>query len=337
MKQKTETGMKEFLIREVLLHASDTLPVDTEKRLSEIRRDKPSVPVIYVASGSAAIIAGSTAAAAAAKLYVEEMGIRGEVVLTGCHGPAAFEPVMCVHLPGKNKLVFRNITEDKVESLLNGVFHNDMPEEDLVGQSGNLGFEAWHDIPFIDDIPFFRLQKRVVLGNCGCYDPESIEEYIARGGYRVFLKTIRNYTHEEVCDIVERSGLRGRSGGGFNTGLKWKYALNSASDNRYLICNAKESDPGSYADRSVLEGDPHRLIEGICIAAYAIGASSAIIYLKAGSPHPLARLRKALAAAAEYGITGHNILSSGFNLEIVIREEAGAFVCGEETALIASL
>jgi NADH:ubiquinone oxidoreductase subunit F (NADH-binding)/Pyruvate/2-oxoacid:ferredoxin oxidoreductase delta subunit/(2Fe-2S) ferredoxin len=293
--------------------------------------------VIYVASGSAAIIAGSLKSAAAAELYLSEMGIRGRVVKTGCHGPAAFEPMVCVHLPGKNNLIFRNITEDKIESLLNGVFHNDMPEEDLVAQKGTTGFEAWHDIPFMEDIPFFSLQKRVVLGNCGCYDPESIGEYIARGGYRAFLKTIRNYTHEEVCDIVERSGLRGRSGGGFLTGLKWKYALNSSADNRYLICNAKESDPGSYADRSVMEGDPHRLLEGICIASYAIGASNAVIYLKTGSPHPLARLRKALEAARSYGIIGHNILSSGFNLDIVIREEAGAFVCGEETALIGSL
>ena len=337
MKENGENDTREFLVREVLMHASDTLPPATGKRLAEIRRDKPSVPVIYVASGSAAIIAGSLKSAAAAELYLDEMGIRGIVVKTGCHGPAAFEPMVCVHLPGKNNLIFRNITEDKIESLLNGVFHNDMPEEDLVAQKGTTGFEAWHDIPFMEEIPFFRLQKRVVLGNCGCYDPESIEEYIARGGYRTFLKTIRNYTHEEVCDIVERSGLRGRSGGGFITGLKWKYALNSSSDNRYLICNAKESDPGSYADRSVLEGDPHRLIEGICIASYAIGASNAVIYLKTGSPHPLARLRKALEAARNYGIIGHNILSSGFNLDIVVREEAGAFVCGEETALIGSL
>ena len=337
MKENGENDTREFLVREVLMHASDTLPPATGKRLAEIRRDKPSVPVIYVASGSSAIIAGSLKSAAAAELYLDEMGIRGIVVKTGCHGPAAFEPMVCVHLPGKNNLIFRNITEDKIESLLNGVFHNDMPEEDLVAQKGTTGFEAWHDIPFMEEIPFFRLQKRVVLGNCGCYDPESIEEYIARGGYRTFLKTIRNYTHEEVCDIVERSGLRGRSGGGFITGLKWKYALNSSSDNRYLICNAKESDPGSYADRSVLEGDPHRLIEGICIASYAIGASNAVIYLKTGSPHPLARLRKALEAARNFGIIGHNILSSGFNLDIVVREEAGAFVCGEETALIGSL
>ncbi len=337
MKEHTENETRDFLVREVLMHGSDTLPPATEKRLAEIRRDKPSVPVIYVASGSAAIIAGGLKSAAAAELYLSEMGIRGMVIMTGCHGPAVFEPMVCVHLPGKNKLIFRNISEEKIEPLLNGVFHNDMPLEDLVAQAGTTGFEAWHDIPFVEEIPFFKLQKRVVLGNCGCYDPENIEEYIARGGYRAFLKTIRNYTHEEVCDIVERSGLRGRSGGGFITGLKWKYALNSASDNRYLICNAKESDPGSYADRSVLEGDPHRLIEGICIASYAIGASNAIIYLKTGSPHPMARLRKALEAARSCGIIGHNILSSGFNLDIVIREEAGAFVCGEETALIGSL
>jgi NADH:ubiquinone oxidoreductase subunit F (NADH-binding)/ferredoxin len=337
MKGKETNELMTFLTEEVLMHGSDIVPAATAKRLAEIRRDKPSVPVIYVSSGSASIIAGSEQSAAAADLYLKDMGISGLIVRTTCHGPAVFEPMVCIHLPGKNKLIFRNITEDKIEATLNGVFHNDMPEEDLVAQSGSTGFEAWHDIPFIEDIPFYRMQKRVVLDNCGCFDPESIEEYIARGGYRTFLKTIRNYTHLEVCDLIERSGLRGRSGGGFTTGLKWKYALNSPSDNRYLICNAKESDPGSYADRSVLEGDPHRLIEGICIASYAIGASNAVIFLKTGSPHPLARLRKALEAARDYGIIGHNILSSGFNLDIVIREEAGAFVCGEETALIASL
>lgn len=337
MKGIDNSEIRNFLMAEVLRHGSDRLPAATERRLAEIRRDRPSVPVIYVSSGSAAVIAGSRKSAAAAQEYISEMGIKAMVVMTGCHGPAVFEPLICIHLPGKNKLIFRNITEDKIETLLNGVFHNDMPEEDLVGQSGSTGFEAWNGIPFIEEVPWFRLQKRVVLGNCGCYDPESIGEYIARGGYRSFLKTIRNYTHEEVCDIIERSGLRGRSGGGFVTGLKWKYALNSASDNRYMICNAKESDPGAYTDRAVLEGDPHRLIEGICIAAYGIGASNAIIYLKTGSALPLALLKKALADAREYGIIGHNIYSSGYNLDIVIRQEAGAFVCGEETALIGSL
>jgi NADH:ubiquinone oxidoreductase subunit F (NADH-binding)/Pyruvate/2-oxoacid:ferredoxin oxidoreductase delta subunit len=337
MRAGSDNETRDFLLREVLMHRSDTLSEATEKRLAEIRRDKPSQPVIYISSGSAAVIAGSIRSAVAVSQYLEETGTGGSVIMTGCHGPAAFEPMVCIHLPGKNRLIFRNITEEKVEPLLNGVFHNDMPEEDLVAQSGARGFEAWQDIPFQEELPFYKLQKRVVLGNCGCYDPESIEEFIARGGYRSFLKTIRSYTPAEVCDIVERSGLRGRSGGGFVTGLKWKYALNSPSDNRYLICNAKESDPGSYTDRSVLEGDPHRLVEGICISSYAIGASLATVYFKADSPYPLSRLRKAVEAARDYGIIGYNILGSGYNLDIVIREEAGAFVCGEETALIGSL
>ncbi|HPT12880.1 MAG TPA: NADH-ubiquinone oxidoreductase-F iron-sulfur binding region domain-containing protein [Bacteroidales bacterium] len=329
--------IKEFLIEEVLRNESETIPAAAEKRLAEIRRDRPSVPVIYISYGSAALIAGAARTASAIESYVTDMAIKAEVVKVGCHGPSVFEPMICVHIPGKNKLIFRNITEDKAEALLNGVFHSDMPEEDLVAQMGNTGFEAWHGIPFLNDLPYFRLQKRVVLNNCGCYDPERIDEYIARGGYRSYVKTIRNYTFEEVCDIIEKSGLRGRSGGGFLTGLKWKYALNTASDKRYLICNAKESDPGSFADRSIIEGDPHRLIEGVCIASYAISASNAIIFLKAASELSLTRLTSAIEQAREYGLIGHNIFNSGYNLEITIRIEAGAFVCGEETALIASI
>jgi NADH:ubiquinone oxidoreductase subunit F (NADH-binding)/Pyruvate/2-oxoacid:ferredoxin oxidoreductase delta subunit len=329
--------IKEFLIEEVLKNESETIPAAAEKRLAEIRRDRPSVPVIYISSGSAALIAGAARTASAIESYVSDMGIRAEVVRVGCHGPSVFEPMICVHIPGKNKLIFRNITDDKAEALLNGVFHSDMPEEDLVAQMGNTGFEAWHGIPFLNDLPYFRLQKRVVLNNCGCYDPENIVEYISRGGYRSYVKTIRNYTFEEVCDIIEKSGLRGRSGGGFLTGLKWKYALTTASDKRYLVCNAKESDPGSFADRSIIEGDPHRLIEGVCIASYAISASNAIIFLKAASELSLARLNSAIEQAREYGLIGHNIFNSGYNLDITIRIEAGAFVCGEETALIASI
>jgi len=245
--------------------------------------------------------------------------------------------MICIQLPGKNRLFFRNITEEKIEPLLNGVFHNDIPDEDLVGQSGSKGFGLWPGIPFIEEHPWFAGQKRTVLGNCGCYDPESIEEYIARGGYRAYVKTIRNYTFEEVCDIVDRSGLRGRSGGGYPTGLKWKHALNTASNTRYLICNARESDPGAFTDRTILEGDPHKLVEGIAIASYAIGASNAFVFMRRGSDHAGARLQKAIDQARDYGLLGHNIFSGGFNLDITIRKEPGAFVCGEETALIASL
>jgi len=329
--------IKNFLIGEVLRNESEALSAAAEKRLAEIRRDKPSIPVIYISAGTAAIIAGAEKSSVAIETYLSDMVMKATVVKVGCHGPAVFEPIVCIHIPGKNKLIFRNITEEKVESLLNGVFHSDMPEEDLVAQQGNTGFEAWHGIPFLEELPYFRLQKRIVLNNCGCYDPCNIEEYIARGGYRTYVKTIRNYTFEEVCDIIEKSGLRGRSGGGYSTGLKWKHALNTASDKRYLVCNAKESDPGSFTDRAILEGDPHRLLEGICIASYAIGASNAIIFLKASSEHALSRLQIAIESARAYGLIGHNIFTSGYNLEVTIRNEAGAFVCGEETALIASL
>lgn len=328
---------KTYLTEKVLLHESDTLSAETEKVLQQLRREKPVTPVIYISSGTSSLIAGSEKTFAAIDTYLKENGSNASLVRVGCTGPANYEPLVCFQLPGKNKLFFRNITEEKVEPLLNGVFHNDISEDDLAGQTGTKGFELWPGIPFMDEHPFFTFQKRVVLSNCGCYDPESIEEYIARGGYRAYVKAIRNYTYEEVCDIVERSGLRGRSGGGYLTGLKWKHALNTSSNARYLICNAKESDPGAFTDRTILESDPHRLIEGIAIASYAIGASNAIIFIRSGSDHARNRLQRAIDRAREYGLIGHNIFSGGYSLDMVIRKEPGAFVCGEETALINTL
>jgi len=329
--------IKVFLTEKVLLSDSDTLPRETETVLQRIRREKITMPVIYLSGSSASIIAGSEKTFSALEAYIGENSLDAELVRVGCNGPSNFEPLVAVQLPGKNKLFFRNITEDKVEPLLNGVFHNEINEEDLAGQAGVRGFEMWPDIPFINEQPFFIKQKRIILSNCGCYDPESITEYIARGGYRSYIKTIRHYTYEEVCDIIERSGLRGRSGGGFYTGLKWKHALNTYTNARYMICNARESDPGSFADRIILESDPHQLIEGVAIAAYAIGASNAIIFLRSDADHAGRRLQKAIDQARDYGLIGHNIFSSGYNLDIVIRKEPGAFVCGEETALISSL
>jgi len=330
-------NIKKFLIDRVLLFDSETLPDETEKVLQNIRREKNEHPVVYISSGTGSIISGAENTYSAAKSYFSSKNPEAAVVRTGCSGPLNFEPLVCIQLPGKNKLFFRNITEEKVEPLLDGVFHNDIPEEDIVGQKGSGDYGMWPGIPFIDEIPFFGCQKRIVLGNCGCYDPESIEEYIARGGYRTFIKTIRNYTHSEVCEIIEKSGLRGRSGGGYLTGSKWKSALYTSASSRYLICNAKESDPGAFVARSIIESDPHRLIEGIAISAYAIDATTAIIYLKSETGLALKRIAKALDRVREYGIIGHNIFSSGFNLDIQIRTDPGAFVCGEETALIASL
>ena len=222
--------LKAFLIDKVLLFESDTLLPDTEKVLQQVRNEKPANHVIFVSSGTSSVIAGSEKTFSAIDTYVKENEPLAGLVRVGCNGPANYEPLVCVQIPGKNKLFFRNITEEKVEPLLNGVFHNDISDEDLVGQSGTKGFELWPGITFMDELPFFAGQKRVILSNCGCYDPENIEEYIARGGYRSYLKAIRHYTFEEVCDIIERSGLRGRSGGGYLTGLKWKHALNTMSN-----------------------------------------------------------------------------------------------------------
>jgi NADH:ubiquinone oxidoreductase subunit F (NADH-binding)/Pyruvate/2-oxoacid:ferredoxin oxidoreductase delta subunit len=329
--------ISQFLKEKVLLVESDTLPKETEIRLQKIRREKIECPAIFVSYGTNSIIAGAEKTYTAIIDYIDEIALKSDLVKVGCTGPSNYEPFVCIQIPGKNKLFFRNITEEKVEPLLNGVFHNDIHEEDMVGQMGSKGFEMWPGIGFVNESPFFTSQKRIILSNCGCYDPESIEEYIARGGYRTFIKTIRNYTFEEVCDIIEKSGLRGRSGGGFYTGLKWKHALNANSTGKYMVCNAKESDPGAFTDRTILESDPHRLIEGIAIASYAIGASNGIVYIRADSDHALSILQNAIDKAREFGLLGHNIFSSGYNLEILIRKEPGAFVCGEETALISSL
>jgi NADH:ubiquinone oxidoreductase subunit F (NADH-binding)/Pyruvate/2-oxoacid:ferredoxin oxidoreductase delta subunit len=186
-------------------------------------------------------------------------------------------------------------------------------------------------------LPWFALQQRDLLRNTGIISPISISDYLARGGYRSLFKTVLNYIPSKVCDIIEQSELRGRGGAGYFTGKKWKLALTTAGDEKYLICNADESDPGAFMDRAIIEGDPHRLLEGIAIAAYAIGANNAYIYIRSNYPRAVELLEEALRQAKEFEILGQNIFGSGFNLTIHIHQGAGAFICGEETALISSL
>ncbi|NMB11810.1 MAG: NADH-quinone oxidoreductase subunit NuoF [Firmicutes bacterium] len=188
-----------------------------------------------------------------------------------------------------------------------------------------------------EDIPFYRQQARVALGNCGNIDPESIWEYIARDGYAAAAKALTEMSPEAVCDEVLESGLRGRGGGGFPTGRKWILTRQASGEQRYVICNGDEGDPGAFMDRSVMEGDPHRVIEGMLIAGYAIGASRGYVYMRAEYPLAVKRMRKAIADATSQGLLGEDILGSGFSFDITIKEGAGAFVCGEESALIASI
>ncbi len=188
-----------------------------------------------------------------------------------------------------------------------------------------------------NDISFYNRQNRVVLGQCGHIDPEDIKEYIALGGYNAARKAFLEMKSEEVCTEILNSGLRGRGGGGFPTGLKWKFALAEKNEKKYVICNGDEGDPGAFMDRSLMEGNPHRVIEGIMIAAHAINADEAYIYVRAEYPLAVARVRKAVADAEDYGILGNNIFDSKYNMKCHVMEGAGAFVCGEETALMASI
>ncbi len=234
-------------------------------------------------------------------------------------------------------MVFRKVTADQVTRLLDSLQDGKVPKSLVLGQFRHPALELWPDVPLLDEHPFFAPQTRWVLANCGRIDPSNMDEYIAYGGYRSLVDVLTRMTPEQVCDAVDSSGLRGRGGGGFPTGKKWKFARASENDQKYLICNADEGDPGAFMDRAVIEGDPHRLVEGMAIAAYGIGASKAYVYIRAEYPLAIRRLRQALEQAEQAGLLGDNILGSGFDLHITIKMGAGAFVCGEETALIHSI
>jgi NADH:ubiquinone oxidoreductase subunit F (NADH-binding) len=196
---------------------------------------------------------------------------------------------------------------------------------------------SWGGVPFLDEHPFFAPQTRWVLANCGLLDPASLDEYLAHGGYGGLAKVLREQTPAEVCSVIERSELRGRGGGGFKTGTKWAIAQKQSADQKYMVCNADEGDPGAFMDRAVIEGDPYRVLEGLAVAAYAIGASKAYVYIRAEYPLAIRRLQHAITQAKAFGLLGRNILDSGFSLEIAVKQGAGAFVCGEETALLHSI
>ena len=200
---------------------------------------------------------------------------------------------------------------------------------------------VWHASTSVtttfSNIPFYQKQYRIVLRNCGVIDPEKIEDYIARDGYKAIEKVLFEMTPEQVVDEMLKSGLRGRGGAGFPTGMKWKFAMQQPKGQKYMVCNADEGDPGAYMDRSTLEGDPHSILEAMIIAGYAIGATKGFIYIRAEYPLAIHRLEVAIAQAKDLGLLGENILGSGFDFDIELRFGAGAFVCGEETALLQSI
>ncbi|MDR3108773.1 MAG: 4Fe-4S binding protein [Planctomycetaceae bacterium] len=307
------------------------------ERLTVLRRQSVSKPVIYIGTGTCGLGAGAAFTLEKIKQYLDTKKIDAEIVEVGCIGFCAVEPLVDVQLPGRCRLMGCRITQDKVDSLLDGVFSDNIPKELILAQFNEDGLKAWDGVKFKDEHSFFGPQKRWVLKNCGIINPASLEEYIATGGYQGLKKVLSGMSGEQVCKEVETSGLRGRGGGGFPTGKKWQFALTQTDPQKYLVCNADEGDPGAFMDRAVIEGDPHRLLEGMAIAAYAIGANKAYIYIRAEYPLAIQRLKHAIAEAEANNLLGDNILGSQFSLKMIIKMGAGAFVCGEETALIHSI
>lgn len=326
-----------YLLDEVLFNESVDYPKEIEDKLRLLRRDRIEKPVIYIGSGSCGVVAGADDTFKAVLRYLDEKEINANIVKVGCVGLCSEEPLLDIQFPGKSRVSFKKVTKDKVDLLFDGIFNNIVDEEQALGQYKHEEHEYWEGVPFIDELPFFASQQRNLLENIGLADPDSIEEYIARGGFKSFIKTIRHYTSKEICEVIEKSGLKGRGGGGFPASKKWKIAYNTPSDQRYLICNANESDPGAYMDRAIAESDPYKLIEGVLIAAYAISASKAYIYIRATYKLAVERIERAIHQAELYGLLGYDILESGYNLNIEVRQGPGAFVCGEETALINSI
>ncbi len=265
------------------------------------------------------------------KLKEKNLDREIKVVRTGCFGLCAAGPVVIVYPDGTfySRVKPENVEEIIEEHLIKGrqvqhliyVDHTD---------------EAAHHRS-LDEIGFYKKQHRVALRNCGVIDPENIDEYIAVDGYKALEKVLTQMSREAVIDEIKRSGLRGRGGGGFPTGTKWQFAYNSPGEKKYVACNADEGDPGAFMDRSVLEGDPHAIIEAMAIAGYAIGADEGYVYVRAEYPIAVQRLQIAIDQAREYGLLGDNILGTGFKFDLHIRLGAGAFVCGEETALMESI
>ncbi len=245
---------------------------------------------------------------------------------TGCMG-MCYEEALVEIEDGDKSYLYSKVTVDRVGKIVNEHLINNNPVKDWIIKSNEVCKEE----------EFLRKQTRIVLRNCGVIDPTNVDDYIAQDGYKALQKVLKEYSREQVIDEMIKSGLRGRGGGGFSTGMKWKFAYNSQNDHKYVICNADEGDPGAFMDRSVLEGDPHAVLEGMMIAAYAIGANDGYIYVRAEYPLAIKRLKIALAQCHEKGLLGNNIFGSSFNFNIKIKEGAGAFVCGEETALMASI
>ncbi|OPJ56362.1 NADH-quinone oxidoreductase subunit NuoF [Alkalithermobacter paradoxus] len=280
---------------------------------------KGDLTIIKVAMATCSIAAGAKNIMDSLINEIDKHNLENVIVIkTGCMGYCYAEPTVEVSINGKEDVVFGYVDEDSARNIVQNYIKNG---EEIEGVISNKDSK----------------QMKIVLRNCGSIDPENIDEYIAVDGYEALGKALFRMGDDGVIDEIKKSGLRGRGGGGFPTGLKWEYARKNKADQKYVICNADEGDPGAFMDRSILEGDPHSIVEAMAICGYAIGASEGKVYIRAEYPLAIKRLQKAIKDAREYGLLGKDIMGSGFDFDIDIKYGAGAFVCGEETALIHSI
>ena len=287
---------------------------------------------VLVCGGTGCTSSNSQAIIETLEAQIAEKGLSEEikVIRTGCFGLCALGPIMIVYPEGcfYSQVQVEDIPEIVEEHLLKGRIVTRLLYDETVTET---------EIKSLNDTNFYAKQERVALRNCGVIDPENIDEYIAYDGYQALAKCLTEYKPEDVINVLKESGLRGRGGGGFPTGLKWSFCAANAADQKYVVCNADEGDPGAFMDRSVLEGDPHCIIEAMAICGYAVGATEGYVYVRAEYPIAVNRLQIAIDQAKEYGLLGKNIFNSGFDFDLHIRLGAGAFVCGEETALMTSI
>jgi NADH:ubiquinone oxidoreductase subunit F (NADH-binding)/(2Fe-2S) ferredoxin len=315
-----------------LCHASDECRGLRARRLQVARRGGEGT-LLFVGAGTCGRANGSARVIEAMRGWLRDRGMSACIIETGCIGFCQREVFVDIQT-GEDRLAYCDITPDNVTALLEEVLvKGNLVNGWLLGRHGG----ARAGIPGINDAPFFRRQTKVVLENCGVIDPGSLDAALAAGAFRAAEKALLTMTPAEVCQEVERAGLRGRGGAGFPTGQKWKIAQQTPRAQKYVICNADEGDPGAFMDRAVLESDPFRVLEGMLIAGYAIGATQGYVYCRAEYPLAVERLRQAICACREAGLLGTNILGSLTTFDITLKMGAGAFVCGEETAIIASI
>ncbi|WP_321505063.1 NADH-ubiquinone oxidoreductase-F iron-sulfur binding region domain-containing protein [uncultured Methanoregula sp.] len=315
-------------------------------RKAGLQKLQPGKPRIAVGLATCGIAVGGNRVFERLREIIEKDHLDIILIKIGCIGYCKEEPLVNITIPGKPLVILHKVTEADAEEILTLVQKGKVPADKalcrvpswdhVTGCTLEYG-KGFPKIPLYEKVPFFRDQKKVILRDAGLINPEDINEYIAVGGYAAAQKALTGMDSEAIIKEVEKSGLRGRGGAGFPTGLKWRITRDAKAGKKYIICNADEGDPGAYMNRNEMESDPHMLIEGMIIGAYAMGAAEGLIYIRAEYPLAIKRLKLAIEQARKYGILGSNIFGTGFSFDIGIATGAGAFVCGESTALVASI